>query len=241
MSQSEERVVIITGSTGGLGSQIAPAFAHNGWQVALTDLDGSSLAQHTQRLRNGESTEAVVSSKVDVTDAVQVAHFIKSVEKAHGRIDALLNLVGGYAAGTAVADLPDLSVWEKMWQLNVLSTVTMCNAVIPSLRRNGWGRIVNIGSRAAVNASAKAAAYSATKAAVVNLTEALAAEEKAGNINVNVVLPGTIDTPNNREAMPNADFSKWVPPQQIAETLLFLCSDAAHSITGATIAIYNRS
>jgi NAD(P)-dependent dehydrogenase (short-subunit alcohol dehydrogenase family) len=241
MSQSDERVVIITGGTGGLGSLVAPAFAHNGWQVALTDLDENSLAQHTQRLRNGESTGAVVGVKVDVTDAVQVAHFVASVEKVHGRVDALLNLVGGFAAGTAVGDLPDLGVWEKMWRLNVLSTVTMCHAVIPSLRRNGWGRIVNVGSRAAVSASAKAAAYSATKAAVVNLTEALAAEEKARNINVNVILPGTIDTVDNREAMPNADFSKWVPPQQIAETLLFLCSDAAHSITGATIAVYNRS
>lgn len=238
---SDEKVVLITGGTGGLGSAVAPAFANAGWRVALTDLDPSTLARHTDGLRAGVEPRSLVGRRVDVTDTEQVAHLIAAIEQVHGRLDALLNLVGGYAAGHKVGDLNDLTVWQQMWELNLLSTLTVCWAAIPALRRNGWGRIVNVGSRNALQGTAKAAAYAASKAAVVNLTQALAAEEREHNITANVLLPGTIDTPANRQAMPKADFSKWVTSGQLAGAMLFLCSPAADAISGAAIPIYNRS
>jgi NAD(P)-dependent dehydrogenase (short-subunit alcohol dehydrogenase family) len=237
----QERVILISGSTGGLGSIVAPMFAQAGWIVALTDLDPATLPHHTARLRQGHSPRTIIGRRTDVTDTDQVGQLVSQVVAQHGRLDALLNLVGGYQAGTRLADLPDLDSWQAMWRLNVLSTVVMCRAAIPALRMNGWGRIVNIGSRAAQQPAAKSTAYGASKAAVVNFTQALAQEEKTNHINANVILPGTIDTPANRQAMPDADVSRWVTPQQLGETMLFLCSDAAAAITGAVIAVYNRS
>ncbi len=241
MSGSEVRVALITGGTGGLGTVVTRMFAEAGWQVVLTDLDPESLPQHTERLRAGETPRAIIRQRADVTDPAQAARLVELALAHHGRLDALLNLVGGFVAGTKLADMPDLGPWEKMWRLNVLSAVVMCRAVIPAMRERGWGRIVNVGSRHAQRPAAKATAYGASKAALVNFTQALAQEEKGAGINVNAVLPGTIDTPANRQAMPNADFSKWVTPAQLGEVFLFLCSPQAQAITGAAIPVYNRS
>ena len=240
-TRSDEPVALITGGTGGLGSVVSRMFAQAGWQVVLTDLDPESLPRHTERLRAGETPRAIIRQRVDVTDPEQAARLVALALEHHGRVDALLNLVGGFTAGTKLADMPDLGPWEKMWRLNLLSAVVMCRAVIPAMRAQGRGRIVNVGSRHAERPAAKATAYGASKAALVNFTQALAQEEKGAGINVNAVLPGTIDTPANRQAMPNADFSKWVTPAQLGEVFLFLCSEAAQAITGAAIPVYNRS
>lgn len=235
-----QRVALITGGTGGLGSGVARRFAQAGWTVALTDLDRESLARHTDRLIQGEDPRQIIGRKVDVTDPAQAEALVQIILAQHGRIDALINTVGGYRAGSKVADLPDLSEWEAMWRINTMSAVVMCRAVLPAMRAAGWGRIVNIASRNALTGTAKAGAYGASKAAVINLTETIAAEEKAAGITANVLLPGTIDTPANRSAMPSAETSKWVTPEQLAATVLFLCTDEAGAINGSKIQAFGK-
>jgi NAD(P)-dependent dehydrogenase (short-subunit alcohol dehydrogenase family) len=145
--------------------------------------------------------------------------------------------VGTYRGGKPVHDEP-FETWELLFDANLRTTVMTVRAVIPVMLRQGSGRIVNVGSRSALHGGAKAGAYAASKSAVIRLTESLAAELAAAAIGVNCVLPGTIDTPQNRQAMPDADFSTWVTPETVAEVIVFLVSDAARGITGAAIPVF---
>jgi len=154
-----------------------------------------------------------------------------------GRIDVLVNTVGGYAAGDAVHQT-DYEQFDFMINLNLKTAVLACQAVIPIMVEKKGGKIINIGSRAGLKGGANSAAYSASKAAVIRLTESISAEVRAEGINVNCVLPGIIDTPQNREAMPKANFSHWVTPQSIARVILFLASDDAKDIHGVSVPVY---
>jgi NAD(P)-dependent dehydrogenase (short-subunit alcohol dehydrogenase family) len=131
--------------------------------------------------------------------------------------------------------------WDFMMDLNARTVFNCCRAVIPHMLEQGQGSIVNVSARAAVQGKARMAPYCASKAVVITLTESLAAEHKFNNINVNCILPGTIDTPQNRHAMPDADYENWVPPAAIADTVLFLASSAARHVSGAAIPIFGRS
>ena len=154
-----------------------------------------------------------------------------------GRLDALVNIAGGFAFET-VAD-GDPKTWQHMYALNVLTALNASRSAIPHLVASGAGRIVNVGAMGALAAGSGMGAYAASKAGVHRLTEALAAEWK-GRITVNAVLPSTIDTPANRASMPRADFAKWVTPQELAEVILFLVSDAASAVTGALLPVSGR-
>jgi NAD(P)-dependent dehydrogenase (short-subunit alcohol dehydrogenase family) len=134
-----------------------------------------------------------------------------------------------------------LKTWEFMMNLNARTVFLVCRAVLPHMMQQNQGRIVSIAARAALTGKAKMAPYVASKSAVIRLTESMAAEVKEQAINVNCILPGTIDTPRNREEMPDADFKKWVTPEALAEVILFLSSDAARAINGAAIPVYGRS
>jgi NAD(P)-dependent dehydrogenase (short-subunit alcohol dehydrogenase family) len=131
--------------------------------------------------------------------------------------------------------------WDLMMQLNVRSVFNTCRAVVPHMLRQGGGRIINVSARAALEGKARMGPYCASKAAVLTLTESLAAEHKLAGINVNCILPGTIDTPQNRAAMPDADFSRWVPPPALADVVVFLASEASRAVTGAAIPVYGQS
>jgi NAD(P)-dependent dehydrogenase (short-subunit alcohol dehydrogenase family) len=133
-----------------------------------------------------------------------------------------------------------LADWDFLFGINLRTTLLCCRAVIPQMLKQSSGRIVNVASRDGLGASAGYAAYSASKSAVLRLTESLAGELKTSNINVNAIMPGTIDTPQNRAAVPNGDYSKWVPPEAIAEVLAFLASDASRAINGAAIPVYGK-
>jgi len=134
----------------------------------------------------------------------------------------------------------DLADWDFLFEVNLRTTLLCCRAVVPQMLRQGSGRIVNVASRDGLHGGAGYSAYSASKSAVLRLTESLAAELKQSNINVNCIMPGTIDTPQNRSAMPNSDFSKWVVPEAIADVILFLISDSARAITGAALPVYGK-
>ena len=162
----------------------------------------------------------------------------KTMEK-FGRIDALVHTVGAWRGGQPVHEA-DLADWDFLFNVNVQTTLLCCRAVIPQMLRQRRGKIINVASRDGLRGSAGYAAYSASKGAVLRLTESLAEELKASNINVNCIMPGTIDTPQNRAAIPNGDFSKWVEPSAIAEVIQFLASDASRAVNGAALPVFGK-
>ena len=233
-----DRVVVITGAAGNLGMATAIAFAAAGARIAFVDRSPGRLPELFPTLAG--SPDHFIAPPTDVTNADSVAASVVAIDQHFGRIDALINTAGGYRAGTPLHKTP-LSDWDFMLNLNARSVFVMCQSVIPKMLVGGSGKIISTSSRAALGGGANHAAYSVSKTAVVRLTESMAAELKDAGINVNCVLPGMIDTPQNRTAMPSADFSKWVSPEAIADVILFLASDAARAINGAAIPVYGRS
>jgi NAD(P)-dependent dehydrogenase (short-subunit alcohol dehydrogenase family) len=229
------RVVAITGGAGNLGMAVGKAFSDAGAKLALIDRSPGKLADVFL-----ESDGHLITSPTDVTDPNSVAASVAEIVDRFGRIDALINIAGGYRAGTPLHETP-ISDWEFMLNLNARSVFVVCQSVIPQMLKQGHGRIINISSRAALAGDAYHAAYSVSKTAVVRLTESMAGELKDAGLNVNCVMPGMIDTPQNRAGMPDGDFSKWVAPEAIADVILFLASDGARAINGAAIPVYGKS
>jgi NAD(P)-dependent dehydrogenase (short-subunit alcohol dehydrogenase family) len=227
------KVVVITGALGALGSVVAETAIARGAKVAGVDHAPSRLAATAERLELGG---------VDLSDPAQAKHAIDAAAQHFGRLDALINIAGGFAFET-VADGDDTTLqnntWQKMHALNVLTALNASRAALAHLARSHAGRIVNIGAIGALQAGSGMGAYAASKSGVHRLTEALAAEWK-GEVTVNAVLPSIIDTEANRKSMPKADFSKWVQPLELAEVILFLASDAASAVTGALIPVAGR-
>jgi 3-oxoacyl-[acyl-carrier protein] reductase len=222
------KVIVITGASGALGKVVAEAALARGARIAGVDHAASQLPATQTRIELGG---------VDLSDAVSAKKAIDAAVAHFGRLDALVNIAGGFAFET-VAD-GDPQTWQRMYALNVLTALNASRSAIPHLVASGAGRIVNVGAIGALQASSGMGAYAASKAGVHRLTEALAAEWK-GRITVNAVLPSTIDTPANRASMPRADFAKWVAPQELAEVILFLVSDAASAVTGALLPVNGR-
>jgi NAD(P)-dependent dehydrogenase (short-subunit alcohol dehydrogenase family) len=221
-------VIVITGALGALGRSVAEMALARGARVAGVDHAQAQLPATDDRIELGG---------VDLSDALQAKAAIDAVAAHFGRLDVLINVAGGFAF-EATAD-GDGSAWQRMHQLNVLTALNASRAAIPHLTRSNAGRIVNVGAIGALQAAAGMGPYAASKAGVHRLTEALAAEWK-GKITVNAVLPSTIDTAANRASMPKADFGKWVTPQELAEVILFLASEAASGVTGALIPVAGR-
>ena len=222
------KVVVVTGASGALGKVVAELALARGARVAGVDHAPSQVAATANRIELGD---------VDLSNAAQANKAIDAVASHFGRLDALINIAGGFAF-EAVAE-GDPKTWQHMYALNVLTALNASRSAIPHLAVAGSARIVNIGAIGALQAGAGMGAYAASKAGVHRLTEALAAEWK-GKITVNAVLPSTIDTPANRASMPKADFTKWVTPEELANVILFLISDAASAVTGALIPVSGR-
>jgi NAD(P)-dependent dehydrogenase (short-subunit alcohol dehydrogenase family) len=223
------KVVVVTGALGALGKVVAEVALARGAHVACIDHAPSQIAATSNRIEIGG---------VDLSDPAQTRKAIEAVVAQFGRLDALINIAGGFAF-EAVAE-GDPKTWQRMYALNVLTALNASQAAILHLAASGAGRIVNIGAMSALQAGAGMGPYAASKAGVHRLTEALAAEWK-GKITVNAVLPSTIDTPANRASMPKADFAKWVTPNELADVILFLASDAASGITGALLPVAGRT
>jgi NAD(P)-dependent dehydrogenase (short-subunit alcohol dehydrogenase family) len=222
------KVIVVTGALGALGRVVADRGLAGGARVAGVDHAPSQLPATATRIELGG---------VDLSDAAAAKQAIDAVAAHFGRLDALINIAGGFAFETVAEGDP--KTWQRMYALNVLTALNASRAAIPHLAASPSARIVNVGAMGALQASAGMGAYAASKAGVHRLTEALAAEFK-GKITVNAVLPSTIDTPANRASMPKADFGKWVTPQELANVILFLASDAASAVTGALLPVSGR-
>jgi NAD(P)-dependent dehydrogenase (short-subunit alcohol dehydrogenase family) len=222
------KVVVVTGASGALGKVVADVALARGARVAGVDHAPSQTVATPDRIELGG---------VDLSDATQAKTAIDAAASHFGRLDALINIAGGFAF-EAVAE-GDPKTWQRMYALNVLTALNASRAALPHLADSSSARIVNVGAMGALQAGAGMGAYAASKAGVHRLTEALAAEWK-GKITVNAVLPSIIDTPANRASMPKADFGKWVTPQELANVILFLASDAASPITGALLPVSGR-
>lgn len=219
---------LITGANGGLGTHVTKAFLDAGFEV-------TGLAPSIRQSDFGHPHFTAVAGGLDSLASAKEA--VESVIARSGALDVLAHLVGGFAGGPSVADTDD-ATFQRMIDLNLNSTFHIVRAVLPHMRRSKAGRIIAIGSRAAEEPGPGIGAYSASKAAMVSLIRTVARENKDAGITANVILPGTMDTPANRKAMPDADTSQWVQPASIANLILWLAGDSGKDITGAAIPVY---
>jgi NAD(P)-dependent dehydrogenase (short-subunit alcohol dehydrogenase family) len=227
--------VLVTGATGGLGPAVVAAFLADGWRVVATSRSGrppQDLVGH-DRL---ESVATDLFEPADVAEAVTVA----AGDRAGAPLRALVNLVGGYAAGGPVHETP-VEQFERQLTLNLRPTYLVTKAALPHLVDAGGGAIVCMSARAAVRPFRGAAGYATAKAAVIAFVQAVAVEYRAAGVRCNAVLPSVIDTPANRDREPDADTSRWVPPEQVAAVIRFLCSDDSAPTSGAAIPVYGRA
>jgi NAD(P)-dependent dehydrogenase (short-subunit alcohol dehydrogenase family) len=234
----EAQVVLVAGGTGGLGRAVSLAFLEEGAQAVVT----FRVQEEFDVLKStaGATGERLEGQLVDVTDEAAVRQLIENIVRKHGRLDAMVNAVGGYAGGTKLWEL-ETKVFDQMMALNLRSGYALSRAAVRAMLKKGRGAIVNVAAKAAFDHAAGAAAYAASKSAAVALLDSLAADLKGTGIRANTILPSIIDTEANRKAMPNADFAKWPKPEDIARVILFLCSDDAKVIQGAAIPVYGDS
>lgn len=232
-----DRVVMITGADGNLGSATVRAFVAAGARVILV---GHRIEPLEATFPELLESDRHLFTAVDLRDSGAVEGLVYEVVQQFDRIDVLVNIAGGFRMGSRVHETSS-ETWSFMLDLNARTVLNTARAAIPHMLQQGNGRVINTAARAALEGKAKMAAYSVSKSAVVRLTESMAAELKHEGINVNCILPGTIDTPENREAMPDANYDRWVAPAAIADVILFLASDAARALHGACIPVYGRS
>ena len=235
MSPRRDATVLVTGATGGLGPAVAAAFLADGWRVVATSRSGrppQDLVGH-DRL---ESVATDVFEPADVAEAVTVA----AGDRAGAPLRALVNLVGGYAVGGLVHETP-VEQFERQLTLNLRPTYLVTKAVLPHLVDAGGGAIVCVSARAAVRPFRGAGGYVTAKAAVLAFSQAVAVEYRANGVRCNAVLPSVIDTKANRDREPDADTSRWVPPEQVAAVIRFLCSDDSAPTSGAAIPVFGRA
>jgi len=233
-----EKVVLVAGGTGGLGRAVSLAFLREGAKVVVTYRKGQEF--DALKTAAGQDAAELEGTSIDITDEPAVAAFLADILSRHGKLDALVNTVGGYAGGTKLWEL-EPKVLDTMLNLNLRSGFILSRAVLPAMLKQGHGSIVNVAAKAAFDHGAGAAAYAASKAAAVAMMDSLAADAKGTGVRVNSILPSIIDTQPNRQAMPDADFSTWPRPQDIANVILFLSSDLANTIYGASIPVYGNS
>ena len=232
---AQSRVVVITGAFGALGRAVARAFEDQGARLALLDV----APQPSPDVRAQLGQEPLVFAGVDLSDMESTRRVMAATAMRFGGIDVLVNVAGGFRWERLEDGEPE--TWDQLYAMNLRTAVVCCKAALPAMLERGAGRIINIGAgAAAARAGAGMGAYTASKAGVHRLTESLSDEVKDRGITVNAVLPGTIDTPRNRAEMPDADVSRWVAPEAIADVIVFLASQEARAVTGATIPVFGR-
>lgn len=238
MFDLSNNTVVITGAVGQLGAALTRRFRAANAQLALVDRGEDRLKKAFPDLL--DVPDYLLVDCADMMEEAAVKQAVKKTVNHFGKIDVLINTVGGFLAGQMLHETP-LETWDSLLNLNARSVFIACQQVIPYMLDRGAGKIVNVAARPGIEGQPGMAAYSASKSAVLRLTESMSAELKDRGINVNCIIPGTIDTPKNRQAMPEADFSTWVTPQSLADAVLFLSSSAARDIHGAALPVYGRS
>lgn len=234
MANFADQVVLVAGGTGGLGTAVTLAFLLAGAMTYITANEGEAL----QALRQAAGVKAMrlEARAVDVTDEAATGQYVQDIMARHQRLDVLVNTVGGYRGGRNLWQA-EAGEYELMLGLNLRSGYVLARAVLPGMRVRGQGVIVNIASRAAIEPGPGAAMYAASKAAALALMQSLAAELQGSGVRVNSVLPSMIDTAANRRAMPDADFSQWPQPADIARVILFICGEDARLLHGAAVPV----
>jgi len=228
------QLALVAGGTGGLGRAVSVAFLEEGATVVVTYRREDEF--EALRQAAGAHAPRLEGHGIDVTNDAAVHQMISSIVAKHGRLDAMTNAVGGYAAGRKLWEA-ELTILHQMLSLNLYSGYVLSRSVVPAMLKQGHGAIVNVASTAAIDHAASAAAYAASKAAAVAMVDSLAADLKGTGVRANSIRPSIIDTEANRRAMPDADFARWPKPRDIAEVILFLCSDDAKLIHGAAIPV----
>lgn len=218
------KVVMITGAMGGLGQTVTGAFSQAGAKVMVVG-----------RERPEKLPEGLLGLSADVTDEAEVQRLMKEAVQKTTRLDCLINLVGGFAMGRLAET--DASLWSRMLSLNLTSAFLLSREATRLMVKQGFGRIIHMAARAAVDPFPGAGGYIVSKSGLLALIKVLALELAGSGVKVNGVLPSTIDTPANRQSMPDADFTQWVKPEAIAALLVFLASDEADALNGALIPI----
>lgn len=229
----QQQTILITGAAGQLGAAVASTFQQRGARLVLLDRDAGALQR-----RFGDIADAVLVD-VDLLDRAQVAERVAQALARVGRIHTLCHVAGGFRMGEKVHETSG-QTWDFLLGLNAGSLLNIAAAVVPHLIAQGGGQIVTVGAAAALKGGADMGAYAASKAALIRLTESMSAELRDQGVNVNCVLPSIIDTPDNRASMPDADVSRWVAPEALADVIAFLASDAARAIHGAAIPVTGR-
>jgi NAD(P)-dependent dehydrogenase (short-subunit alcohol dehydrogenase family) len=232
------KTAFIAGGTGALGRSITKAFLDAGCNVASTFIVDAEMQAVQKELKKYATQFTGIHA--DVFNEKNVASAVKLAIEEYKRIDYLINLVGGFIGGVALTNTT-IEQFDQMINLNLRSTFLCSKYIIPIMKRQKSGRIVNIGAKGGLKGMGGMAVYSASKAAVINLTEATAEEVRGYNITANALVPGIIDTPANRKSMPKANVENWVKPESIADIALFLCSDEARDISSAVIPVFGKS
>ena len=229
------KVVLVAGGTGGLGRVVALAFLAEGARTVVTYRNDPEFAD--LRKAAGDAASLLEGHRMDVTDEAAVGQLVNQVVGRYGRLDALVNTIGGYAGGIKLWDL-EATTLDRMLALNLRAGYVLSHAAVVPMLKQRHGAIVNVAAKAAVDHGGGAAAYAASKAAAVAMIDSLAADLKATGVRVNSILPSIIDTEANRKAMPDADFASWPKAEDIARVILFLASDEAKVIHGAAVPVY---
>jgi NAD(P)-dependent dehydrogenase (short-subunit alcohol dehydrogenase family) len=233
-----QRSIMVTGAAGHLGRAVAAAFGAQGVRLVLVDRDQRAL----EAAFGGASAPAgeTLLRAADLLDGAQVGAAVASAVQRFGRIDAACHLAGGFRMGEPVHETSDAN-WDFLFDINTRTLRNIARGVVPQMLAQGGGRIVTVGAASASRGLAQMGAYTAAKSAAIRLTEAMSAELRERNINVNCVLPTIIDTPENRASMPDADPARWVAPAALADVIVFLCSDAARAVHGAALPVSGLS
>ncbi len=236
--ENPNRIVIVTGGTGVLGTAVTEAFLKKGYPVTVPYIYEREIERFERQI--GDLKAQVTLLRANVTVEAEVQDLFQTVLDKFGQIDILVNIVGGFIGGIPVTEM-EMEKWDFMMNMNLKSAFLCCKAVLPQMIERRYGKIVNVSARAGLGGSAGLSAYCVSKSGVRVLTESIAEEVKDHGINVNSIMPSIIDTPANRKSMPEADHSRWVPPSEIAKVILFLTSDDAAIINGAAIPVYGRA
>jgi NAD(P)-dependent dehydrogenase (short-subunit alcohol dehydrogenase family) len=233
----DNKLIIVTGGTGGLGASVVAQLLRAGAQVFVPHQRPGELEALRERI--GAADAPLAGQVLDLTDEQAVAAAYARAVAVHGPLAGLVNIAGGFGGGNPLHETP-WSLWQQQLDLNLKTLVLSCKGAIPHLLGHG-GAIVNLSSRTATQSGKQVSAYAAAKRAVLQVTETLAAELLREDIRVNAVLPSVIDTPANREANPDADYSAWVAPEAIARVIVFLLGPDAQIISGAAIPVYGKA
>jgi NAD(P)-dependent dehydrogenase (short-subunit alcohol dehydrogenase family) len=234
----QDRIAIVTGGTGALGSTLAKMFLEEGAKVALP-IHTRQPVDTLEKFRAG-TPETLLTIQADLASPQDVRGFVTKVLEEWKGVDFLIHAVGAYAGGRRIEEVTE-EEWTRLMDVNLKSAFLMCNAVLPSMRERGFGRIITIGAMPALRPTAKRGPYQISKRALITLTETIAEEVKGSGITANSIVPSTIVTPENIRAMPDADKSKWVTPEEIVALASYLCTPEARSVNGNAIKIFGMA